>query len=203
MIIGLTGMSGAGKSTVSKILGENGYTVIDCDTVARAVITRSPCIDEVREKFPEVFTEGEFDRNKARKLLFADWNKIQAYQRIVFPYVTYELLRQIKLSTVNCQLSTVLDAPTLYQSKVDDFCVQIIAVIASRERCIERIIDRDKISREDAVARLENQHSENFFREHANLLIENNGDIADLEKGVLKCQSKLNKIIKLQQKQNR
>ena len=192
-VIGLTGMSGAGKSTVSRILRENGYTIIDCDCVAREVIARSPCIDEVREKFPEIFTDGEFDRAKARRLLFADWNKIQAYQKIVFPYVTYELLRLINMTSS----ATVLDAPTLFQSKADDFCELIIAIVAQKELCIERIIARDNISRADALARLENQHGENFFRTHAHFVIENNGDLKLLETEVAKCLKKLQRQLKI------
>jgi dephospho-CoA kinase len=172
-IIGLTGMSGAGKSTVSRAFERHGVYVVDCDTVARGVIIRSPCVDEVRVNFPEVFTNRIFDRKKAAKFLFSDSEKLMRYQQIVFPYVVFAILREIAA----CKSDTVLlDAPTLFQSGADDFCDKLVAVVADRGRCIRRIIERDSIGEHDAVMRLRHQPDEAYFRENCDYVIENNED---------------------------
>jgi len=181
MIIGLTGMSGAGKSTASKIFAERGLCVIDCDSHARAVITREPCIDEVREGFPEVFTNRIFDRKKAAKFLFSNPEKLEKYQNIVFPHITREIKRLIRECGAK---SVLLDAATLYQSKADSFCDKIIAIIADRQSCIKRIVARDLIGEHDAVMRLNNQPDEDFFRKNADFVIENNGDFDEFKNNI-------------------
>ena len=183
-IIGLTGMSGAGKTTAATAFERFGLDVIDCDKVARAVITRSPCADEVRNRFPEIFTDGELNRKIAAKLLFSDPLKLEQYQKTVFPYVVHEIVNLIKLSYENGKFSVILDAPTLFQSGVDDFCGKIIAVVADTPVCVKRIIERDGISEEEVLMRLDNQPNADFFRKNADLIIENNGDINEFRQKI-------------------
>ncbi|MCL1788959.1 MAG: dephospho-CoA kinase [Oscillospiraceae bacterium] len=170
-IIGLTGMSGAGKSTASEFLKTHGFCVIDCDKVANETIARSPCTDRVRVAFPEIITDGKFDRKKAAEVLFTSPIKLEQYQKIVFPYVIYSVIRFIKTSSSE---KVLLDAPTLFQSGADDLCDEIIAVVAARKTCVERIMKRDCISKRAALMRLDNQPNEMFFRENAVHVIENN-----------------------------
>ncbi|MCL1881607.1 MAG: dephospho-CoA kinase [Oscillospiraceae bacterium] len=189
-IIGLTGMSGSGKSTASKILSDISKCIVDCDTLARKVITQPPCIDEVRAVFPQIFNEnGVFDRIKARKHLFSDKAEIERYQEIVFPYVMYAILREI--STNDSTLPIVLDAPTLFESGANNLCSIIIAIIADESTCISRITERDKISVEDAKMRLNNQPHADFYRKNCDYVITNNGKLDDF----LKDCKKIAKII--------
>ena len=167
-------MSGAGKSTASKVLKEHGFFVIDCDSEARATVTRSPCIDEVRANFPAVFTDGVFERVKAAKFLFTNPQKLEQYQQIVFPYILYTILNVMNKSDAE---SILLDAPTLFQSGADDFCNKIIAVVADKTICVERIMKRDSISEDDALLRLNNQPGEEFFLKNADIVIKNNGSV--------------------------
>jgi dephospho-CoA kinase len=191
MIIGLTGMSGAGKSTAAEVFAENGFHVIDCDVVARAVIVSPPCIDEVRANFPEVFTGAVFDRKKAAKFLFGNPTKLEHYQQIVFPYAVYAILHEITYAKSEYVL---LDAPTLYRSGADDFCHLIVAAVADRAACIARITERDSISEQDAVMRLNNQPDETFFRENADYVLENNGDLPAFRERIKRCTDKLKLI---------
>ncbi|MCL1832777.1 MAG: dephospho-CoA kinase [Oscillospiraceae bacterium] len=191
MVVGLTGMSGAGKSTATQAFAECGFHIIDCDIVARAVIIRSPCIDEVRGAFPEVFTNRIFDRKKAAKYLFSNAQKLDKYQNIVFPYVVYAIVRE----TNECDNhSIVLDAPTLFQSGADDFCDKIVAVTADRQTCITRIVNRDKIGEHDAVMRLNNQPDEAYFRRRCDYVIQNNGDLNELRQNIYRCEANINSV---------
>jgi dephospho-CoA kinase len=190
-VIGLTGMSGAGKSTAAKIFIERGFDVIDCDTRARAVITRSPCIDEVRAKFPEIFANGEFCRKIAARVLFSDTEKLAQYQKIVFPYIRDEIQSLIADSPTN---NVLLDAPTLFQSGANEFCGMIIAVVAEKKACIERITARDLISEQDALMRLNNQPNEDFFRKNADYIIENNGDFNEFRQKIEDCYANIDGV---------
>jgi len=191
-VVGLTGISGAGKSTAAKFFAERGFYVIDCDKEARTVITSSPCIDEVREIFSEVFVDGVFNRKKAADVLFSNSKKLEKYQKLVFPYVVYGIIKIIESSK---SLNILLDASTLYQSGADDFCNKIIAVVADKQVCVKRITERDNISQNDALLRLSNQPNEEYYRSavqngNADYIIENNEKIEDLF-------DKVNKICKI------
>ena len=185
-IIGLTGMSGAGKSTVSQFFEENGFYKVDCDKTANRVIARPPCVDEVRVRFPEMFMNGGFDRKKAGAAVFRDSSKLEEYQKTVFPYVVYEILDIIEKSKSR---NILLDASTLFQSGADDFCGRIIAVVADKQICVSRIIKRDGITEESALMRLMNQPDEDFFRKNADCIIENNKGLENLTQAIRVCNS--------------
>ncbi|MCL2077711.1 MAG: dephospho-CoA kinase [Oscillospiraceae bacterium] len=176
-IIGLTGMSGSGKTSASKIFAENGFCVIDCDKQARRVISQPPCADAVRCVFPEGYSDnGEFDRIKMAGLVFSDREKLARYEKIVFPYVIYDINFYILNQAQNGGRNFLLDAPTLYQSGADDLCSKILAVVSDMEICVRRIIKRDGIHRESAVMRLNAQPSVDFYKEKADFIISNDGD---------------------------
>ncbi|MCL1903192.1 MAG: dephospho-CoA kinase [Oscillospiraceae bacterium] len=177
-IIGLTGMSGAGKSTAAKLFGELGFYIIDCDIIARETISRPLCIDEVSKSFPEIITDGVLNRKKAAEVLFTSVRKLEQYQKIVFPYVMYSIIKIIEESTA---AQILLDAPTLFQSGADGLCDEITAIVAKREICIGRIVKRDCIDKAAALMRLNNQPSEEFFRQNAVHVIENNETLDKFE----------------------
>ncbi|MCL2036202.1 MAG: dephospho-CoA kinase [Oscillospiraceae bacterium] len=183
-IIGLTGISGAGKSTAADFFRQNGFFVIDCDTVARECIARSPCVDEVKRNFPEIFDNCEissFNRAKARKHLFSAPEKLELYQKIVFPYVVYSIMRLMQKAAESGCNDILLDASTLFQSGADDFCGSIIAVVAEKNLCIQRITKRDQISAEEGWMRLNNQPSIEFFAENSDVIIQNNGSLEEFK----------------------
>ena len=177
-IIGLTGQSGAGKSTVRGVFEENGFAVIDCDEVARKIASKSAFLNEVSERFGKDILkfDGTLDRVKTAAMIYNDKSKYTEYCGIIFPYITYDIMRQIEHSDKN----VLLDAPTLFEAGIDGLCTEIISVTADFERCAERISKRDKITLEKAKERLSSQHGVDFFREHSDFVIENNGSEKEL-----------------------
>ena len=181
-VVGLTGMSGAGKSTVSRVFAESGFLVIDCDRVAREVAEpNSPFLSELSQRFSQqlIKPDGTLDRPKTAALIFGDKEKRSLYNQIIYPYIAYNIIRKIKAA----DRDILLDAPTLFESRLCGICSEIISVCADRERCAERIMKRDSLSREQALARLSSQHTLGFFRERSDFCLENNGSERELYEG--------------------
>lgn len=182
-IVGLTGMSGAGKSTVSGVFGERGYDIVDCDGICRDIAEREDFLREVAEKIsPRLITrEGKLDRRLTARLIFGDRQMREQYNRLIYPYVTYEIIGRIKRAE-----QVLLDAPTLFEARLEGICTHIVAVIADSELCAKRIALRDDITEEAARARLSAQHNADFFRENCDYCIENSGSREQLAGSVKK-----------------
>ena len=177
-IIGLTGMSGAGKSTVCEVFAKRGFSVTNCDRIAGEVADDRSFLNEIRNKFPVnvLNGDGSLDRAATAKAIFTDDSKRALYNQIIFPYIIYRIIREIRSASGN----VLLDAPTLFDSGLDMICTAIVGVTADTELCAKRITKRDSISPERAAERLSAQHGAEFFKEHCDLIIENNGTAEEL-----------------------
>lgn len=183
MIVGLTGQTGAGKTTVCRVFEDNGFTVINADKVARDVTVKgSPCLKELCDFFTKdiLFEDGSLNRHMLGDIVFADKKKLEILNSVTYPYITSEILAEIKRCSATGHKLILLDAPTLFESRTDDFCELIISVISREDLRIERIIKRDSISRESAQNRINSQLKEEFFRNNSDFIIKNNGDVENL-----------------------
>lgn len=177
MVIGLTGQTGAGKSTVSRVFADNGFAVINADSIARIVVEKgSKCLDEISDFFGSAILNPDrtLNRKALAKIVFTDKSKLDSLNTIIYPYITGEILRQIRNHSVNGEKLILLDAPTLFESRADDFCEIIISVVASPEIREKRIIERDGLTRQQAVERMSSQLDAEFFMAHSDYIIENN-----------------------------
>lgn len=177
-IIGLTGQSGAGKSTVRAVFENNGFSVIDCDGVAREIAGKKAFLEEISERFGKKLLndDGSLNRAETAAMIYGDREKYSEYCGIIFPYITYYIMRKIE----NAAGDVLLDAPTLFEAGIDALCTNIISVVAETSLCAERISKRDGISPEKAKERLSSQHSADFFRDNSDYVIENNGSEKEL-----------------------
>lgn len=189
IITGLTGMSGAGKSTVSRTFEAAGFNVIDCDVIARRTAENRAFLSELRERFPDspIKADGTLDRALTAKEIFTDGAKRRLYNGIIFPYIVYGIISEIKSKSG----AVVLDAPTLFDSGLDMICAKTVGVIARSELCAERITKRDGITRDMALKRLSAQRGGEFFRERCDYIIENNGELSDITESAVKIADKL------------
>ncbi len=176
-IIGLTGQSGAGKTTVSKVFRENGFDIIDADIISREVMKKGmPCLNELAEVFGrEIITaEGELDRKKLGRIVFSDKEKLRQLDSVCYPYIIFRIIQKTEeLAAAGAEL-ILLDAPTLFESNADDLCDLIICVTADTDIRIRRITARDNITPEEAHKRFDSQYSEHFFVSHSDFVIKNN-----------------------------
>ncbi len=190
IIVGLTGMSGAGKTSVSERFHNAGYYVINCDNTARVAVQKgSPLLDELSIEFGNdiLNADGTLNRELLAKRAFGKADRTDALNHIMLPYIVALIEDEIE-STDN--KFVLLDAPTLFQAGADRLCTCTVAVVSERENCLDRIMIRDGISAEQANSRLNSQYDADYFAENCTYLISNNGNISDL-------QSKADEIIKM------
>ena len=194
MVIGLTGQTGAGKSTVSKVFVQNGFRLIDADAISRHVVAREcHCLITLQECFTDAILtpDGELDRKVMASIAFSDHRKLEMLNTIMYPYIVGEILRMIhRFSQQNHKL-ILLDAPTLFESRADDFCDLIISVVAKPELRMQRIMERDHISEKAAQQRMEMQLTEEFFRLHSDTVLENNSSFSELWDAAQELSAKL------------
>lgn len=183
MVIGLTGQTGAGKSTVSRIFAANGFCIIDADQIARSVVHKgSRCLTELSECFDNILLPNrELDRVALAKQAFCNKKNLELMNSIMYPYIMGEILRQIHYNARMGYKLILLDAPTLFESRADDFCELIISVMAKEEIRKDRIMKRDQMTESAALARMHVQMPDYFFLEHSDFIIKNNKDLINLE----------------------
>lgn len=175
-IIGLTGQSGSGKSTAARLFEENGFTVINADSLVADVYRRSPvCLKAVAAQFGEdiINSDGTLNRKLLAKRAFASKENTALLSSIVHPYVIAETLKILK----NSHGCVVLDAPQLFESNLDAVCDFIVSVTADEQTRLERIIARDNITEQQAKERISVQYSEEFFKKNSDFVVENNADL--------------------------
>ena len=163
-IIGITGSSGSGKSTVCEILNEKyNVKIIDADKIAKELLTSgTEYYNDVISKFGREIIDdvGEIDRKKLADLIYNDDKKREMLNNSTFHYVVKEIKSRAK--EIN-NVDIIIDAPLLFESKLDDICNFTSGVIAKESVQIERIIKRDTISKEQACKRLKSQQTNNFY----------------------------------------
>ncbi len=178
-LIGLCGRSGSGKGAFCRLAFQNGFYVIDCDAVYKDLVSyRSPCLLEIADNFgAEVIRDDSLDRRYLAPIVFSDPEKLKLLNKITHKYITQEV--QSILSSLPEDAFVILDAPTLFESGMDELCDLIVGIIAPDELCIDRIVSRDNISREEAMLRLSKQLSAETIIESSDCLVYNESSIED------------------------
>lgn len=198
-IIGITGSSGSGKSTVCEILNEKyNVKIIDADKIAKELLTSgTEYYNDVISKFGRKITDdvGKIDRKKLADLIYNDDKKREMLNNSTFYYVVKEIKSRAKEAN---NVDIIIDAPLLFESKLDDICNFTIGVIAKESVQIERIIKRDSISKEQACKRLKAQQTNNFYMSKCTEIIENNNEYIETEKQIEEIAKKYNITKKLQ-----
>lgn len=180
IVIGLTGQTGAGKSTVSSIMKKCGCGIIDADKIAREVVEpETACLKMLTNAFgcDIINKDGSLNRKRLAEKAFSSKENTKLLNEITHPHIVELTKRRIAECFANgCEI-VVFDAPQLFESGSDKLCDIIISVIASQECRLERIIARDGISKEQALSRMKVQLSEKYFREHSDYIINGEQDI--------------------------
>lgn len=192
--IGLTGGIASGKSTVADMFAELGIPVIDTDVVAREVVAPGrPALDEIRERFGEGMLDaaGNLDRAAMRKLIFADDGARRYLEALLHPRIGAETRRQSEAAGGPYQLIVV---PLLTQSALRDFVDRILVVDCEEERQLERLLERDTETMEQARRILAAQSSRHARLAIADDVINNDRELSDLRKQVDRLDEKYRRL---------
>lgn len=185
--IGLTGGIGTGKSTVSAILKNEGFKVIDADTVSKNVLEEKPeILEKVRIQFGEGFFDwrGEFRRREFGNHIFRFPKQRIKYEQIIMPYIKDEIENEIKAYEKNGEKIVVIDAPTLIENNLHEEMDYVILVCTDNSTQIQRVKNRDKLTQSEVVSRINAQMSMEEKKEFANIIIDNNNDLVETQKQV-------------------
>ena len=182
LVIGLTGSIGTGKSTIANKFRELNIPVIDADVIAREVVEPDT---ETYRKIVETFGEEILhdDRTLNRKALgsivFSDEHKRKQLNAIIHPAIRKEMLRQRDNWIEKGKECIVLDIPLLYESKLTHFVDKVIVVYVDEDVQLQRIVERDQSSKEEAKRRIAAQIPVAEKAKKADAVIDNNGTKED------------------------
>lgn len=194
IVIGMTGPTGAGKSTVGHLLRQKGFSIIDADKTARKVTEMgSPTLAALCEAFGEdiIDENGALVRSALAAKAFADKESLDKLNAITHPAILSLIEEEIAALTESGKTKIIIDAPQLFEAGAEKFCSFILSVLADVETRIERITCRDSISRETALARIQAQKPDEFFIENSDMVIYNNSDTDALVPQVDELMAKL------------
>ena len=174
MIIGITGGTGCGKTTLLDLIRDRGGMVLDCDAIYHALLTTDPSLlQAIENRFPGTVENGQLQRKKLGAIVFADPEALQDLNRITHSAITAEVLRCLATKP---KLAAI-DAIALFESGLHKLCDVTVAVTAPTEDRIRRLMSRDGIPADYARSRIAAQPSNEDFSSLCNYTLENSGDI--------------------------
>ena len=188
MVYGITGGTGSGKTTVTDYLKKLGYTVIDADQIARDIAEPgSALLWKLAEEFGAdiIAADGTLLRKKLGSIVFSDKERLDKLNSIMAPALDTafgSILGEARLEHPYSKI--FFDAPTLIESHREYLVDKIWVVAADTESRIKRIMERDGLTREQVIERMSNQLTDEEKIKRADVIIYNNGTLADLEEQV-------------------
>ena len=175
LIIGLTGPTGAGKSTWTAALKDLGCRIIDCDQLAREAVQNPECMKNLQQAFGEDLISADgLNRKELAKRAFQDAAHTKLLNQITHPVIRALLEKKLQSLSKESVPAIIIDAPQLFESGLDSRCDFIAAVLAPKEIRIKRLQKRDGISAEEVLSRMSVQYSDDFFRKHSNFILDGN-----------------------------
>ena len=188
MILGITGGTGCGKTTLLACIAERGGLVLDCDAIYYDLLRTDPALLEaIEERFPGSVENGVLQRKKLGNMVFSDEKALNDLNTITHGAVRAEVLRQLEKKPA----LAAIDAIALFEGGLAELCDVTVAVTAPEEARIRRLMARDGIGRDYAKHRIDAQKSERWFREKCDYCLVNDGTQAQFRNACLAFLQKL------------
>lgn len=176
IIYGLTGKTGAGKSTVAQMLKEKGFYIIDGDVIARHITDKGkPALKALADFFgcDIIKADGSLDRKLLASRAFASEENTAKLNEITHPLIYDECLVEIEKAEKEGFTKAVFDAAALLESECKNLCHKIIVVTAPEDIRLERILRRDGITKQQALTRMKAQKDDEYYFSHADIIVKN------------------------------
>lgn len=195
VILGLTGSISTGKSTVNKIFKEQGYPVVDADVGAREVVQPgTDGLNKIKETFGDqvILDDGTLNRAALGEIVFNNEKEREQLNGILSEHIRQWVVSKKDDYLKQNPAILVLDIPLLFEAGYEKDVDQIMVVATSEEVQLERLMERDGIRKEEAIQKINSQLSISKKIVLGNIIIDNNGTLADTKKQVLEWINKLN-----------
>ena len=176
MIVGITGGTGCGKTTLLTAFEEMGGLVLDCDAIYHDLLaTDSSLLQAIDTRFPGTVENGNLQRKKLGAIVFSDEAALMDLNRI-----THGAVREKVLSVLqNHHGHAAIDAIALFEGGLAPLCDVTVAVTAPTEDRVQRLMARDNIPEDYARSRIAAQHEDSWFRTNCDYILENNGSFQE------------------------
>lgn len=156
LIIGITGSIACGKSLVSNYLQEKGYTIIDADKIGHMVLENDEVKKQLVNKFGKsILKDNEVNRVTLGKLVFENNENLKELNNIIHPQIRKNISEQIQV--YKNEKLVFVDVPLLFEAKFDDLVEKIIVVSLDEKIQLERLMNRNSLSKEEALQRIKSQ----------------------------------------------
>lgn len=188
LVLGLTGNIGCGKSSVTKILKENNIDVIDADIISRQIFDDKQLLNEVFDYFGNTIKNNDntLNRRALGNIVFNDNNKLVKLNSLTHPRIRKKILEEIKnISNLNKNIA-VIDAALLVEGGYLEIIDKLLVITCKENIQIERIQNRDKSSREEAISRINSQMNQTEKAKYGDYIIDNSGTLEELKENTQK-----------------
>ena len=194
LVVGITGGIGMGKSTVSNYLISKGYQVIDTDVISKEVSNMNEFLESVKIVFGSDFVvDGKLDRKKMGDLVFNNQEANKKLTSLIHPIIKKKVIDSINKSK---EKIVFVDVPLLYESGFDELCHYAICVYSNKEINVERLKQRDHLSMDEIVSRINSQMDIEIKKQKAHFIIDNSKDLCYTYKQVDEVVHKLQEMRK-------
>lgn len=170
-LIGITGGSGSGKTTISKLF--KGFKIINADDIYKNLLGSDiNLINSLKSLFPDTFDDNILNKKRLANIVFANPIKLELLNNITHPFIENKVLEIIETLGENSKI--LYDCPLLFEGSIK--CDKTIGVIADEYTRINRIVLRDNIDESLARLRIKNQKANSFYEKYCDFIIYNNGE---------------------------
>ncbi|MFA7288436.1 MAG: dephospho-CoA kinase [Melioribacteraceae bacterium] len=185
ILVGITGGIGSGKSLASQMLKENGYPVLDADTISKELVNTDSVIkSSLIKEFGELtYKEDKLNAKYLSDKVFGDERKLKTLNSITHPIIINKLKELAAGLALNNKIVFV-ESALIFEADFEDVFDYLILIFTEKDKRIERVMDRDKVSEKEVEKRINSQISDDEKKGLVDFVIQNNSTEMELKKKI-------------------